>query len=472
MASINSAFSIIEGALNASQEALSIVSNNVANANTPGYTQEIPQWETADTVQIGNTSYGDGVVMEGPVSQRNPVLENSLDQQTQDETDSAARLSALDQLQSIFSSSISTSSSSTSSTTGISQDLSSFFSAWSALASSPSSNSQRQAVIAAAQTLASDFNSASSQLMQLGSSLDQQTQGITQQVNGLTTQIANLNAQIGSQSPNQDAGTLEDERETAIAKLSSLVGITQIKSNNNQVMITTTSGALLVSGNENFALSSGKVNGVTNFFDSQGTDITSGLTGAGGQLGGLLTARDQDVPQVESALDAMAYQFGTAVNTQNEAGNDANGNAGTAIFSLPSSATGAAAGISVAITDPSKLAAAAAGDGSQNGSNASAIAGFANQNIVNGTTPTGYYSSFVTSIGTVVSNVQSSNSVQQASITQLNNQIGAISGVNLNNEAASLETLEQSYQAASKAFTVLTNVMTAALNLGVDTSFS
>lgn len=472
MASINSAFSIIEGALNADQEALSIVSNNVANANTTGYTQEIPQWETADTVEIGNITYGNGVVMEGPASQRNPVLENSLDQQTQDESDSAARLTALDQLQSIFSSSVSTSSSSTSSTSGLSQDLSSFFSAWTALSADPSGSSQRQSVIAAAQSLASDFNSASAQLSSLESSVDQQTQGITTQVNALTKQIAQLNAQIGSKSPNGDAGSLEDERETAVAKLSSLVGVTQIKTNNNELMLTTTSGALLVSGNESFALTSGKVDGVTHFFDSQGNDITAGLAGAGGQLGGLLSVRDQDVPQVESALDTMAYQLGTAVNKQNEAGSDEDGKAGTAIFNLPSSSTGAASMISVAITDPSKIAAAASGDGSQNGSNASAIAALANQNVISGTTPSGYFSSFVSSIGTLVSSVQDSNSVQQAAVTQLQNQIGAISGVNLNTEAASLETLEQSYQAASKAFTVMSNVMTAALNLGVDTSFS
>ena len=60
----------------------------------------------------------------------------------------------------------------------------------------------------------------------------------------------------------------------------------------------------------------------------------------------------------------------------------------------------------------------------------------------------------------------------QAGLTQLQNQIGALSGVNLNDEAASLETLEQSYQAASKLFTVLADVISTALNLGVETAFS
>ena len=78
----------------------------------------------------------------------------------------------------------------------------------------------------------------------------------------------------------------------------------------------------------------------------------------------------------------------------------------------------------------------------------------------------------VTSLGSLTSEVSSENTAQQASLTQLQSQIGSISGVNLNDEAAALETLEQSYQAASKLFTVLDQVMASALNLGVETSYT
>src|SRR5579875_541055 len=222
MASIGTAFNITTGALEADQAALSIVSNNVANVNTPGYTREVPAWQTADTLQINGITYGDGVNLSGPQSQRNPVLQQSLDQQTQAESDSAARLTALNQVQSIFSSSISTNSSSTSATVGISQDLSSFFSAWSALEASPSQTSLRQEVLSAAANLASDFNSAAGQLTSQAASVDQQSASLVGQINNLTSQIAQLNAQISSQSPNTDAGSLEDARQAAISQLGSL----------------------------------------------------------------------------------------------------------------------------------------------------------------------------------------------------------------------------------------------------------
>lgn len=124
------------------------------------------------------------------------------------------------------------------------------------------------------------------------------------------------------------------------------------------------------------------------------------------------------------------------------------------------------------MTDPSEIAAAAAGAGPSNDTNAIAMANQQNAGIVNGITPTAYFSDMVTSLGSLTSEVSSENTAQQAALTQLQSQIGSISGVNLNDEAAALETLEQSYQAASKLFTMLDQVMVSALNLGVATTYT
>jgi flagellar hook-associated protein 1 len=50
--------------------------------------------------------------------------------------------------------------------------------------------------------------------------------------------------------------------------------------------------------------------------------------------------------------------------------------------------------------------------------------------------------------------------------------VNSLSSVDLNDEASAMETLEQSYEAASKIFTILDSVMTSALNLGVETTFT
>jgi flagellar hook-associated protein 1 len=473
MATLSLAFNIATGALEADQEALNIVSNNVANANTPGYTREIANWEQNDPLTIGGAIYGEGASVTGPVSQRSLVLNQSLQQQGQVASASSARLTALQQLESIFApSTTANSSSSSDSTSGIDNDLSQFFSALSQLESNPADNSLRQGVITAADNLAADFNSTSMQLSQQQSSLDQQTSSVVTQVNALSSSIAQLNQQIESQSPNADAGTLEDQRQEDIQQLSQLIGIHQIQTENNGLTITTSSGAVLVSESQAYSLSTAPSGGVTHIYDSQGNDITSSLASGGGQIGGILTARDQDIPQVESALDTLAYDFGTAVNQANEAGADANGNTGTAIFNLPGSTAGAAAGISVAITDPSLIAAAATGKGSSDDTNLLTMAGLQNQDIVGGTTASGYYSGLVSSLGSLVSEVTTQNTAQESSVSQLQTQVNSLSAVDLNEEASSLETFEQSYEAASKLFSVVDEVMVAALNLGVQEQFS
>ena len=84
MGTISSAFAMISGALNADQAALSIVANNVANANTPGYTQETPNWRQNAPIDINGVSLGDGVSETGATSLRDSVLGARLDQQQQD----------------------------------------------------------------------------------------------------------------------------------------------------------------------------------------------------------------------------------------------------------------------------------------------------------------------------------------------------------------------------------------------------
>jgi flagellar hook-associated protein 1 FlgK len=126
--------------------------------------------------------------------------------------------------------------------------------------------------------------------------------------------------------------------------------------------------------------------------------------------------------------------------------------------------------MSVVMSDSSLVSAASLGQGTGDGSNATAMANLANQTIVDGQTPSNFYSNFVSTLGSTVSNVQTENTAQTASVTQLQTQNDALSSVNLNDEASAMTTLERSYQAASQVFTMLNTMMNSALNLGVETA--
>ena len=65
-----------------------------------------------------------------------------------------------------------------------------------------------------------------------------------------------------------------------------------------------------------------------------------------------------------------------------------------------------------------------AGQGSGDSSNCGALAALGTQTIVNGLTPSDFYSNFVTALGSTVSEVQTENTAQTASVTQLQTHAG------------------------------------------------
>lgn len=471
MGTISAAFYLVTGALEADQSALDVVANNVANANTPGYTREVANWSENTPVEINGVAYGTGVSQTGPTSVRDRVLEQRLAQQQQTASGSSARLAALESVQGLFA----PASGSSSTTAGdIGSDITGFFNSFASLEANPTDMSLRSQVLATARTLAGDVSNAAASLNQQRTSLDQQAGSITSQVNSLAAAIAKLNLEIEANSPNGDAGSLEDERQLDFSKLSLLIGINQIRTENNGISITTTTGEMLVSEGTSYAISTGMVNGMTSFFLG-GKDITAGLMAGGGELGGSLTARDQDIPQVLNQLDQLAHAVSTQVNAMNNAGADLNGNTGTAanplyIFAEPLSVSGSAVRMSVVMTDPAQVAAAAAGQGSGDNANAVALAGLRNSGIIAGLSPSGFYANFITALGATVAQVRIENTSQSASVTQLQTARNALSGVNLNDEAALMQQFERSYQAASQIFAILNKIMAAAINLGEQTT--
>ncbi|HTH52917.1 MAG TPA: flagellar hook-associated protein FlgK [Edaphobacter sp.] len=467
MGTLNALMGLAQQALMADQAALNITANNVANQNTPGYTRQVVEWQENDSVTIGSLVLGTGASAQG-VSQRDRVLEQRVQQQIQTQSQSSALQNALSQIQNIFGiSSTSTSASSTQ----LGSALNSFFNSLSALAANPSDTPTRQAVISAAQNLAGAFNAASNQMQQVSSGLNQQVSGDVDQVNGLLSTIASLNQKISTTSPDADAGVLEDQRQQAIAQLSQYIGLDQITNENNQITLTTTNGAVLVSGDQSYSITTANVGGATHLYAGiPPQDVTSGISG--GDLGGALQVRDHLLPQYQSSLDELAYQVGTQVNTVNAGGLDGTGAVGGNLFNLPSTASGAAGYITVATTDPAAIAAAATGEGATGAGNAQALAALATGTTFSGQTPSTYLSNLLGQIGSDTASAISDNTAQQAALSQLTSQRNALSGVSLDEEAANLTNYQRAYQAAAKVFSITDELMASALNLGVDSAVS
>src|ERR1700691_3424558 len=105
MSSLFGALSIAAGALQAEQGAMNATTDNVANATTPGYSRQRPVLVESDPVSIGSVTYGQGVTLEKLESVRDPILQLSIDQATQEQGQLNTYVSAMQQAQVQFTSS-------------------------------------------------------------------------------------------------------------------------------------------------------------------------------------------------------------------------------------------------------------------------------------------------------------------------------------------------------------------------------
>jgi flagellar hook-associated protein 1 FlgK len=448
MSSLNASLAVALSGLSAEQGALEATTNNVANVNTPGYSRQVPRLETSDPVVIAPLTLGTGVRLRNIESIRDPILESQIQQETQAQGQLGALVAALTQTQSNFNS-----------TSGdIGTAISKFFDSINQLSTSPADLSLRQNVLTTAGNLANTFNGVANHLVAQRTSLNESVDQAVGQINELTQQIAQLNKQIGIvEDAGQSAGTFLDQRTQLIDQLSSLVDVSVIPSDNT-VTLTTASGTPLVAGQQSFSLTTAPdVSGAQHIF-SQGTDITSTIVS--GQLGGIVEARDRQIPAIESQLDTLADALANAVNSVQTSGYDLKGNAtsGVPLFIVPASSSGAASSISLAISDPSLLAASSDGSAGSN-ENAEAMYALRNLGIIGGQSASDYYSRIVFNVGNAVATATAQQSASNLVLQQLNNQRSCVSGVSLDEEAANLIQYQQAYAASAKVVSTINSMM-------------
>jgi flagellar hook-associated protein 1 FlgK len=453
MSSLNASLATALSGLLTEQGALQVTTNNVANVNTPGYSREEPILVSSDPVVVSPLTYGTGVTLQDVQSVTDPILSSQIQQQTQAQGQYSALASALQQTQVNF----------TTSSNDIGTEISNFFNSVNQLSTDPSDLSLRQGVLTAAGNLATSFNTAANNLTQQQTSLDLNAVQTVGQINQLTQQIAGLNAQVSNlENVGENAGSFVDQRTEAIDQLSALVDVSVIPSGNTLVL-TTANGAPLVTGQQSFQLTTQTNSAGLHDIYSQGNDITSGITS--GQLGGTLQARDQGIPSIKAQLDTLAAGLANAVNTVQAGGFDLNGNPGTNLFNPPpASGVGAAAGLSVAITDPKLIAASSDGTVGSNG-NAQALYALSSQPLINGQSPSNYYSGIVFNVGNDAANASAEESASSLVVQQLTDQLSSVSGVSLDEEAANVVRYQDAYQASAQVITTINDMMYTVVNM-------
>ncbi len=352
-------FGISVTALQAFQQAINVTSNNVANASTPGYDEESINLSEAIPQANGSATIGSGVAVTGVTRAFSQAAANQLN--TSQST--LGQLTGLQNYTTQIDNIIGTTGG------GLSTALTSYYTAWSNVADDPTSTASRQALLSAAQGVATSLQSTASQLNTLSSNVNTSISSDVTQINSLASSISALNQQIvltqgqsGGQAPNE----LLDQRDQAVSSLSKLVGVTTNTSSDGALNVFVGNGQpLVLDGVVN------KLTTVQDPYNASQLDVSSTSAGGNvidsvlttGDLGGQLAARSQAINPALNQLGQIATAISTSANTQQSAGVDLTGAIGGAIFSSPTPSAVAStnntgtATASVAITNVGALTA-------------------------------------------------------------------------------------------------------------------
>ena len=351
--------SIGKTAMFANYAALQTVGNNIANANTAGYSRQTAQLADAPGQFTGSGFFGKGVTVTTVARSYDKYLTNQAVGSSAVAAGDAARVDKLKQLEGVF----------PIGTSGVGYAAGELLNSFVDLSNNPGDSSARQVVLSHAQDLASRVRSAGDQLSALQGGVTQDIKAAVGSVNSLAQQVAQLNAQIGAlrgngQAPNQ----LLDQRDALIGQIASTINVTTIEADDGSV-------GVFVGGGQNLVLgaNANTIKAVPDSFDPAKAMLTMSEGGtdrqippdslAGGSLSGLLKFQNDDLGAANNLLGQMAAAISGAVNKQQSLGLDLGqpSGPGAPIFAVGAARVlGAAsnsgnAALSVTVNDTSKL---------------------------------------------------------------------------------------------------------------------
>lgn len=308
---LNGALSIASGGLANITRQLNVVSQNVANAATPGYARELAQQQsvTADGIGMGvrtlPTIRATDDLLSGEILRQNATVAGLTTQQN--------ALAAIDAV-----------AGTPSQGNDIASQLGALQDGFSSLLNGPDNQTAQRQVVSTAQTLATSLNT-------LSNAYATQRQNAQ---DAIVSDVATLNSSLSGIGALSDriiklhaAGTstadLENQRDAAVSTLSQLIDVKSLVQSNGDLLLLTPSGLSLPThdGQPRFA-ATGAVLAAPVFYPGggapgvtlAGNDITRQLTG--GRLGANIQLRDNTLPTFQAELDEFAQNLASRFDAQ------------------------------------------------------------------------------------------------------------------------------------------------------------
>jgi flagellar hook-associated protein 1 FlgK len=355
----NSIFGIGVSGLTAAQAGLITTGHNIANASTPGFSrQEVVQ--TTNLPQFSGVGFlGQGVAVSTVRRIYSDALANQVTVARTQGSQLEAYYAQIKQLDTLLGDA----------SAGLAPALQDFFGGVADVAAHPESVPSRQSLIAAANALGSRFQDLDQQITEIRNGINSQLSASIASINRYAEQIAQLNQSIlavESQTAQQPANDLRDQRDALVAALNQEVSASVVREDNGSYDVFVGNGQPVVVGSTTFSLVAARSNEdaqriEVGYRNGASTGLIASSSIRGGRLGGLLGFRSDSLDAVQNSLGRIALGVAQTFNDQHVLGQDLNGNLGKPFFSiagptvLPSSGNAGSAGVSAALQDVGAL---------------------------------------------------------------------------------------------------------------------
>jgi len=292
--------------LKASQRALDLIGNNIANAATDGYHRQRIELSPAYLAVNGSAMIGGGVEITGTTRMIDNLLEQEILKQQSllgQVSQESVVLSSIENALGEFSTEDG----------GLNAAIETFFNSLQDLVLNPAEAVWQTQTVMDAESLAARFRSLSGTLTEMENSITLEVENAIQSVNAFSTQIAELNKKIQDiEAIGGNANNLNDQRDQYISEVSKLIGLQTI-SREFGVVDVTAGQMSLVADRYAYELESGldsnnelgiTIEGSSNYL----SDIQ------GGTIGGLLSLKNDIIADIHTDLDNLAATLIEQIN--------------------------------------------------------------------------------------------------------------------------------------------------------------
>ncbi len=446
--------------------------HNVENANTPGYSRQRVEPETQGATYLGPGAYlGRGAMLGGITQSRDVFLERQIPAALSSQAQHSAESTALDSIGAL----------NTDAGAGLGDAISGFYSSLRELAQNPGDRSLRTGVIGSAKQLASAFATVGNSIEAARTGIDTKFASNVDEVNSTAAKIATLNVDIAmARARGAEPNDLLDQRLKARDRLAVLTGASPVPDDKGNISMVLPNGIALVSGAKSVRLSTiadpandGHLSLQITRIGASTPDGFVGLNNLGGEIRGLMDARDVGLKQTLTAIDTMAFDMGTAVNAQNRAGFGLDGAPGGDIFTLSVTAAGASRTIVVdagLLANSSRIgAASSAATLPGDASNLNAVIATDRLPLSGGGDVSATLAAIIGSFGTAARSAKAMAEQDKGIADHLSALRESASGVSIDEEMISMTQAQRAFEAVTKMIGVTDSLLGTLLALPVGT---